>query len=463
MARQWNIDPLFDELVEVYRVVLKNAGVLVLDGIRFFDSILQYRAINGWHFRSCDETQAAFARLVQQCVRIATTCIFPTAWWKITFQWDWPEMRHTQDGHEVARSARQVMDEQHDLEEGQPRPLLGHDCPEHPDPDEGASTSEAERQLSALADHEVDLAVVEEAERQAAQAAGDAALRAQRAAEGEVPSVVSGSVGTASTGSFTLVGESVRSTDSFEMVGGTVGIATAPTGVASGTVGAAGVSWQPHMPPSTPSVGVSPATWPDAETEGRSPTDSVDSTLLAPATSLMGELEMFFPSGDRPPRRRWQSDAPPPPQTLPMQDSGPVGPAVYAAVEAAGPVNVSSDEEAVVQPVALAHEPPMPQPAPEVVAPMAGGDIVGAGSGTVGVAAVPISPDHVGTGSGTVGVAAVSHVSPAGGVLGEQQAGVGRVATTTPREWLSAQVEGSLVVPLVPQVACPRRLWRVRG
>ncbi|MCP4241030.1 MAG: hypothetical protein GY772_10765, partial [bacterium] len=185
LARQWDLDPLFDELVDVYRVVLRNAGVLVLDGVRFFDSILQYRHPNGWHFRSCDETQAAFARLVQQCVRIATHCIFPTAWWKITFQWDWPEMRHTQDGHEVARSARQVMEELHDLDEGQPRPLLGHDCPEHPDPDEDASTSEAERHLSALADEEVDLAVVEAAERQAAQAAGEAALRAQRAAEGE--------------------------------------------------------------------------------------------------------------------------------------------------------------------------------------------------------------------------------------------------------------------------------------
>ncbi|MCP4243063.1 MAG: hypothetical protein GY772_21120, partial [bacterium] len=351
LARQWDLEPLYDQLVDVYRTVMKNAGVLVLDGVRFFDSILHHRHPTGWHFRSCEETQAAFGRLVQQCVLIATTCIFPTPWWKITWKWDWPEMRHTQDGAEVARGARQVMDEQHDLEEGQPRPLRGHECPEHPDPDEGTSTSEAERQFATLADSEVDLAVVEEAERQAAQAAGEAALQAQRAAEGEVPTVVSGSVGTASTGSFTLVGESVRSTDSFEMVSGTVGIATAPTGEVSGTVGAAGVSWQPQMPPSTPSEGVSPATWPDATTEGRSPTGSVDSTLWAPAQSLMEELEMYFPSGERPPRRRWQADAPPPPQTLPMQDSGPVGPAVYVAAEAAGPVNVSSDEEAVVQPV----------------------------------------------------------------------------------------------------------------
>ncbi|MCP4242096.1 MAG: hypothetical protein GY772_16185, partial [bacterium] len=73
------------------------------------------------------------------------------------------------------------MAELHDLEEGEPQPLLGHECPEHPDPDEGTSASEAERHLSALPDGEVDLAVVEAAERLAAQAAVDAALQAQRA------------------------------------------------------------------------------------------------------------------------------------------------------------------------------------------------------------------------------------------------------------------------------------------
>ncbi|MCP4242455.1 MAG: hypothetical protein GY772_18015, partial [bacterium] len=257
LARQWNINALYDQLVDVYRMVMKNAGVLVLDGVRFFDSILHHRNPTGWHFRSCDETHNAFARLVQQCVLIATTCVFPTSWWKITWKWDWPEMRHTQDGAEVARGARQVMDDQHDREEGEPRPLRGHECPEHPDPDEATSPSEAERPYAPLADEEVDLVVVEEAERMAAQAASEAALQAQRAAEGEVPPVASGSVGTASTGSFTLVGESVRSTDSYEMVSGTVGIATAPTGEVSGTVGVAGVSWQPRMPPSTSSEGVS--------------------------------------------------------------------------------------------------------------------------------------------------------------------------------------------------------------
>ncbi|MCP4239099.1 MAG: hypothetical protein GY772_00895, partial [bacterium] len=117
--------------------------------------------------------------------------------------------------------------------------------------------------------------------------------------------------------------------------------------------------------------------------------------------------------------------------------------AVYAAELATGPVNVSSDEEAVGRPATAAHGPPMPQPAPEVVAPPVGGDGVGTSSGTVGVAAVPASPSQPGPGSGTVGVAAGPDVHPSVGGKGGKDAGVGRGDTTTPREWVPAQGEGT--------------------
>ncbi|MCP4240444.1 MAG: hypothetical protein GY772_07745, partial [bacterium] len=104
-ARQWGLAPAYDHIANRCRKIMRSYGVLVVDGIQFYDRLITHRAPNETYHLTSNETTAMGMRdLVQAAFDLVTTIQFPIPWWSANAGLDWPVVER----HFEADESRQV-------------------------------------------------------------------------------------------------------------------------------------------------------------------------------------------------------------------------------------------------------------------------------------------------------------------------------------------------------------------
>ncbi|MCP4243549.1 MAG: hypothetical protein GY772_23590, partial [bacterium] len=126
-ARQWGLTDNYNAIADRCRMIMRSYGVLVVDGIQFWDRLTSYRTgKERYHLSSNPETAQGMKDLVQACFDLVTTIQFPIPWWNANAGLDWPSVTQ-----HFAAVERQVEEES---QAGQSASAVEYDAPEDEDP-----------------------------------------------------------------------------------------------------------------------------------------------------------------------------------------------------------------------------------------------------------------------------------------------------------------------------------------